>query len=72
MRNASKKMSKELVEVSVKIREVLMDLSDDLHKINENYGDHVTGVSSLALVIDQALAAIPNVVAFKSGQKFDV
>ena len=49
-----------------------MDLSDDLHKINENYGDHVTGVSSLALVIDQALAAIPNVVAFKSGQKFDV
>jgi hypothetical protein len=27
-------MSKELVEVSVKIREVLMDLSDDLHKIN--------------------------------------
>lgn len=34
VRNASKKMSKELVEVSVKIREVLMDLSDDLHKIN--------------------------------------
>ncbi len=60
-------MSKELVEVSVKIREVLMDLSDDLHKINENYGDHVTGIASLALVIDQALAAIPNVVAFKSG-----
>jgi hypothetical protein len=65
-------MSKELVEVSVKIREVLMDLSDDLHKINDNYGDHVTGVAGLALVIDQALAAIPNVVAFKSGQKFDV
>jgi hypothetical protein len=60
-------MSKELVEVSVKIREVLMDLSDDLHKINENYGDHVTGVPGLALVIDHALAAIPNVVAFKSG-----
>ena len=60
-------MSKELVEVSVKIREVLMDLSDDLHKINENYGDHVTGVPSLALVIDQALAAIPKVDAFKSG-----
>jgi len=34
VRNASKKMSKELVEVSVKIREVLMDMSDDLHKIN--------------------------------------
>jgi hypothetical protein len=49
-----------------------MDLSDDLHKINENYGDHVTGVPGLALVIDHALAAIPNVVAFKSGQKFDV
>ena len=40
-------MSKELVEVSVKIKEVLMDLNDDLHKINEMYGDHIHGIGQL-------------------------
>jgi len=72
VRNASRKMSKEIVDVSVKIREVLMDLSDDLHKINETYSEHVTGIGNLVQVIDKALASIPNVSTFKSGQNFNV
>lgn len=52
IRNGNRKMSKEIVEVSVKIKEVLMDLNDDLHKINEMYGDHVTGIAHLEQVID--------------------
>jgi len=31
----SKKMSRELLETTSKIREVLMEMSDDLNKINE-------------------------------------
>lgn len=49
-----------------------MDMSDDLHKINEQYSENVTGVASLVLTIDYALSSIPNVKAFQTGQRFDV
>jgi hypothetical protein len=52
VRKGTRKMSKEMIEVSVKIKDVLMDLSDDLHKINEMYADHVTGITKLVQVID--------------------
>jgi hypothetical protein len=30
-----------MVDVASKIREILMEMSDNLHKLNENYGDHL-------------------------------
>jgi hypothetical protein len=66
-RSAGKKMSKELVEITVKIREILMDMSDDLSRLNDIYGMFLKDVDHLLIVIDQALASIPNVRAFKAG-----
>lgn len=56
-----------MVEVTVKIREILMEMSDDLHKLNENYGDSLKSVEHVLIVIDKALANIPNVRTFKAG-----
>jgi hypothetical protein len=60
-------MTKDMVEVTVKIREILMEMSDDLHKLNENYGDSLKSVEHVLIVIDKALANIPNVRTFKAG-----
>lgn len=62
-----KRMTKDMVEVTVKIREILMEMSDDLHKLNENYGDSLKSVEHVLIVIDKALANIPNVRTFKAG-----
>lgn len=39
-----KRMSKELVEVTIKIREVLMQMSDDLHRLLETYKSHLKNI----------------------------
>ena len=65
-------MTKELVEITVKIRAILMELSDDLHKLNEKYGDQLKNVNQILIVIDMALSSIPNVRTFQAGKKFTV
>lgn len=65
-------MSKELVEVTVKIREVLNEMSDDLTKINELYSEHLKDVDHILNVLDEAILSIPNVRTFKAGSKFTV
>jgi hypothetical protein len=37
-------MSKELVEITIKIRECLMQMSDDLHKLLETYKDFLKDI----------------------------
>lgn len=45
-------MSKEMIEVASKIREILMELSDNLHSIKENYGEHIVAIEHVVIVID--------------------
>jgi len=52
LREAQKKMSKEMIEVASKIREILMELSDNLHSIKENYGEHIVAIEHIVIVID--------------------
>ena len=40
-------MSKELLDTTVKIRETLVSISDDLHKIWDTYKDYVIDVESI-------------------------
>lgn len=47
-----KRMTKEMIEVTVKIREILMEMSDDLHIINEKYGESLQSVEHYLIVID--------------------
>ena len=49
-----------------------MEMSDDLHKINDLYSDHLKDVEHILIVTDQALASIPNVRTFTAGAKFTV
>lgn len=37
-------MSKELVEVTIRIKEVLLAMSDDLHKLLDTYKDHLKSI----------------------------
>lgn len=37
-------MSKDLIETTAKIRETLLQISDDLHKIVETYKEHLINV----------------------------
>ena len=50
-----KKMSKELVEITLKIREVLMMMSDDLHRLLETYKEHLKDIEQVLFVIGEAI-----------------
>ena len=45
-------MSKEMIEVASKIREILMEMSDNLHSIKEMHGEHIVTIEHLVIVID--------------------
>ena len=51
-RTPGKKMAKQLVQVTVQIRSILMEMSDDLNKINELYAEHLKDVDHTIIVID--------------------
>lgn len=63
-------MSKDLVDITVKIKDTLMFISDDLHRMLETYKDHLQDIDSMLYVVNQAIASIPNVRTFKVGQRF--
>lgn len=65
-------MSKEMIEVASKIREILMELSDNLHSIKENYGEHIVAIEHVVIVIDQALAVIPDIKSFKASMNYAI
>jgi hypothetical protein len=65
-------MSKEMVEVACKIREILMEMSDNLHYLKDMYGEYLAGIDHLMIVLDQSLLAIPNVKAFKAGLNYAI
>ena len=58
-------MSEPLVQVTLKIRAILMEISDDLNKINEQYSEHLRGVDHVLNVIEKTLSAVPDDSAFK-------
>jgi hypothetical protein len=45
-------MAKQLVTVTVQIRTILMEMSDDLNKINELYAEHLKDIDHILIVID--------------------
>lgn len=40
-------MSKELIDITVKVRETLMAISDELHKLLETYKDFLMDIDSM-------------------------
>lgn len=70
LREAQKRMSNEMIDVASKIREILMELSDNLHQIKDLYSDHIVPIEHLTIVIDQALAVIPNIKGFKANMNY--
>lgn len=72
LREAQKKMSKEMIDVASKIREILMELSDNLHSIKELHGEHIVAIEHLVIVVDQALAVIPDIKGFKASLNYAV
>jgi hypothetical protein len=49
-----------------------MEMSDNLHYLKDMYGDHLVGIDHLVITIDQSLAAIPNLKAFKAGLNYAI
>lgn len=43
-----------MIDITVKIRQVLMNISDDLHKIYEDYKKYLINVETLLTKINQA------------------
>jgi hypothetical protein len=64
-KEAVKDMSEPLIAVTLKIRQILMEMSDDLNKINEQYSEHIRGVEHILNVIEKTLSAMPDETAFK-------
>lgn len=63
-------MSKDLIDITVKIKDTLMNISDDLHRILETYKEHLQDIDRMLFVINQAISSIPNVRTFKAGHRF--
>jgi len=59
-------MSNEMIDVASKIREILMELSDNLHQIKDLYSVNIVPIEHLTIVVDYALAVIPNIKGFKA------
>jgi hypothetical protein len=51
VRDTKSKMSKDLIETTVKIRETLMQISDDLHKLLETFKEHLGEVEPILQVV---------------------
>lgn len=49
-----------------------MDLSDNLHYIKEMYSEHIVAIEHLLIVIDQALAVVPNIKGFKANINYAI
>ena len=47
-------------------------MSDNLHYLKEMYSEHLVGIDHMVITIDQSLAAIPNVKAFKAGLNYAI
>ena len=65
-------MKKDLIEITIKIKDTLMCVSDDLHKILEVYKSSLTDIERMLYAINQALQSIPNVRTFKAGKRFNI
>lgn len=66
------RMNKELNEITVKIRETLIQMSDDLHDIYESYKEHLDNIEDIKEMVNMAVGSLPNVRTFKLGNKFHV
>ena len=54
------KMEPHFREVTMRIKQTVMQISDDLHKILETYKEHLGDVEGLLQVVIQAIGTIPS------------